>query len=83
MASTYPTSIDTFTNPTSANTLASPDHATQHADINDAVETLEAKVAIGNTVIGTYTAYTPTINVVVGNGTMTTAYCRVNNFVHY
>jgi len=83
MAINYPTSLDTFTNPLSTDLLTSPDHATQHANINDAVEALEAKVAIGNTVIGTYTAYTPTINVVVGNGTMTTAYCRVNNFVHY
>ena len=83
MASTYPTSIDAFTNPLTTDLLTSPSHAEQHANINDAVEALEAKVAIGNTVLGTYTAYTPTINVVVGNGTLTSSYCRVNNFVHY
>ena len=85
MAITYPTSLDTFTNPTSADTLASPDHATQHANINDAVEALEAKVAIGNTVLGTYTAYTPTFpaGVTVGNGTFSSAYATVNDFTHY
>ena len=85
MAITYPTSLDTFTNPLSTDLLTSPDHATQHANINDAVEALEAKVAIGNTVLGTYTAYTPTFpgGFTLGNGTTTAAFCRVNNFVHY
>jgi hypothetical protein len=84
MASTFPTALDTFTNPTGTNLLTSPDHALQHSDINDAVEALEAKVAIGNTVLGVYTAYTPTwANLTVGNGTVTTAYARVNDFVHY
>jgi hypothetical protein len=84
MASTFPTSLDTFTNPTATSLLTSPSHAQQHSDINDAVEALEAKVAIGNTVLGTYTAYTPTfVNVTAGNGTTSGAYCRVNNFVHY
>ena len=84
MAINYPTSLDTFTNPTATSLLTSPSHALQHADINDAVEALQTKVAIGNTVLGTYTAYTPTfLNVTAGNGTTTGAYCRVNNFVHY
>ena len=84
MASTYPTSLDAFTNPTTTNSLTSPSHASQHADINDAVEALETKVAIGNTVLGTYTAYTPTMaNLTLGNGTIASFYCRVNNFVHY
>ena len=84
MAINYPTSLDTFTNPTATSLLTSPSHAQQHSDINDAVEALEAKVAIGNTVIGTYTAYTPTwSNLTVGDGTQVSAYCRVNNFVHY
>lgn len=83
MASTYPTSLDAFTNPTGLSLLTSPDHAQQHSDINDAVEALEAKVAIGATVLGTYTAFVPTINVTLGNGTLSAFYCRVNNFVHY
>lgn len=47
MASSYPTSLDTFTNPTGSDTQDSPDHAGQHADVNDAVESLEAKVGTG------------------------------------
>ena len=84
MASTYPTSLDAFTNPLTTNTLASPSHAQQHSDLNDAVEALEAKVAVGATTLGTYTAYTPTISALtLGDGTLTSSYCRVNNFVHY
>lgn len=84
MASTYPTSLDAFTNPTATSLLTSPSHAQQHSDINDAMEAVQTKLAIGNTVIGTYTAYTPTwTNLTVGNGTQVSAYCRVNNFVHY
>ena len=84
MASTYPTTLDAFTNPTTSSLLTSPSHAQQHSDINDAVEALETKVAIGNTVLGTYTAHTPTfLNVTAGNGTTSGAYCRVNSFVHY
>jgi hypothetical protein len=84
MASTFPTSLDTFTNPTATSLLTSPSHAQQHSDINDAVEALETKVAIGNTVLGTYTAYTPSFagGVTIGNGVGTGAYCRVNDFVH-
>lgn len=83
MASTFPTSLDTFTNPTAASLLTSPSHSLSHSDLNDAVEALETKVAIGNTVLGVYQAYTPTFtNASVGNGTLAAQYCRVNNFVH-
>jgi hypothetical protein len=87
MAITYPTTLDSFTNPTSTNFLDSPSHAQQHSDINDAVEALEAKVAIGNTVLGTYIDHSTSMSfpggVTVGNGTKTAYYCRVNNFVHF
>ena len=48
MASTYPTSLDNFTNPTVSDYLNSTTvpHATQHSDLNDAVENLQAKVGI-------------------------------------
>ena len=83
MAITYPTTLDAFTNPTAASLLTSPSHAQQHSDINDAVEALETKVAIGNTVLGTYTAYTPTYTAfTLGNGTVTAKYCQTNDFVH-
>lgn len=85
MAISYPTSLDSFTNPTNTSLLTSPSHAQQHADINDAVEALEAKVAIGNTVMGKYTNYTPTFpsGLTLGNGVATGGYCRINDFVHY
>ena len=83
MASTFPTSLDTFTNPTATSLLTSPSHSLSHSDLNDAVEALEAKVAIGNTVLGVYQAYTPTFtNLTVGNGTLAAQYCTVNKFVH-
>jgi hypothetical protein len=84
MASTFPTSLDTFTNPTASSLLTSPSHSLSHSDLNDAVEALEAKVAIGNTVLGSYISYTPsfTAGVTIGNGVGTGAYCRVNDFVH-
>jgi hypothetical protein len=84
MAINYPTSLDSFTNPSASSLLTSPSHAQQHADINDAMEAVQTKLAIGNTVIGTYTAYTPTwIGVTVGNGTSNFKYARVNKLVHY
>ena len=84
MAINYPTSLDTFTDPTATSLLTSPSHSGLHTDINSAVEALEYKVGIGNTVLGTFTTYTPTFNnLTVGNGTLTGAYCRVNDFVYY
>ena len=84
MASTFPTSLDTFTNPTATSLLTSPSHSLSHSDLNDAVEALETKVGIGNTVLGSYTAYTTTLtNVTVGNGVISGSYCLVNGFVHY
>lgn len=48
MASNYPTSLDNFTNPSAGASLSSPSHSTQHGDVNDAVEALEAKLGIGS-----------------------------------
>jgi len=85
MATTYPTSIDSFPDPTAGSLLTSPSHSGLHVDINGAVEALETKVGTGNTVLGTYTSYTPTYptGLTVGNATVTSQYARVNNFVHY
>lgn len=47
MPSTFPTSIDAFSNPATTDTLASPSHAGQHADVNDSVEAIERKLGIG------------------------------------
>ena len=47
MSSTYPGTLDAFTNPSGTQFLSSPDHSLQHSDINDAVEAIET--AIGTT----------------------------------
>lgn len=51
MTTNFPTSLDSFTNPISSNTLDSPDHAVQHANINDAVAALEAKVGADSSAV--------------------------------
>ena len=86
MASTYPTALDAFTNPTTSSLLTSPSHAQQHSDINDAMEAVQTKLAIGNTVIGAWIDYTPTwtaafVNPVIGNGSITGRYSLVNKTV--
>jgi hypothetical protein len=46
MPTTFPTTLDDFTNPTPADQLSTPAvlHSTQHANANDAIEALETKV---------------------------------------
>lgn len=46
MATNYPSSLDNLTNPTSTDTLdsATVPHASQHTNINDAVEAIEAEL---------------------------------------
>ena len=51
MASNFPTSLDTLTNPTSSDSLASPSHSAQHANVNDAVEALQAKVGADSSAV--------------------------------
>ena len=53
MAIAFPTSLDNLTNPTAFDQLdsVSVPHATQHADANDAVEALEAKVGVNNSAV--------------------------------
>src|SRR5262245_45543394 len=48
MTTSFPTALDTFTNPTPANDLNTPAvlHSDQHANTNDAIEAIEAKVGI-------------------------------------
>lgn len=47
MPISYPGSLDNFANPAASDTLAAVPHATQHDQINDAVEAIEAKLGIG------------------------------------
>jgi hypothetical protein len=53
MAINYPSSLDDFTNPTADDSLNSDTvpHADQHANLNDAVEALEAKVGVNSSAV--------------------------------
>jgi hypothetical protein len=53
MASNYPTSLDNFTNPNTADPQNNPSHSGQHADANDAIEALQAKVGADSSVVET------------------------------
>jgi len=53
----FPTGLDALTNPTSSDGLNSPDHAGQHADANDAIEALEAKVGVNSSAVVTSLDY--------------------------
>ena len=55
MAINYPTSLDNFTNPSASDAMNSVTvpHATQHSDLNDAVEALEAKVGVNSSAVAT------------------------------
>lgn len=46
MATNFPTSLDTLTNPSPSSNQQTLSHAGQHANANDAIEALEAKVGI-------------------------------------
>ena len=53
MSSTFPTTLDSFTDPTATSKLNSPDHAAQHANKNDALEKIEAKVGVDGSAVTT------------------------------
>jgi len=57
MATDFPTGIDALTNPTATDYLNSPSHAGQHANANDAIEALEAKVGINSSAVTTSLDY--------------------------
>jgi hypothetical protein len=54
MTTNFPgTSLDTLTNPTATDSVATVDHAAQHANANDAIEALEAKVGVNGSAVTT------------------------------
>ena len=55
MTTNFPSSLDDFTNPTAQDSLNSDTvpHADQHANLNDAVEALEAKVGVDGSAVTT------------------------------
>jgi len=57
MATGFPTSLDALTNPLSTDALTSPSHADQHADENDAIEALQAKVGVTSSAVSTSLDY--------------------------
>jgi hypothetical protein len=57
MATNYPSSLDTITNPSGTDSLSSPSHSQQHANANDAIEALEAKVGVNNSTVSTSLDY--------------------------
>jgi len=57
VATNFPTSLDSLTNPTSTDQLTSPSHADQHANANDAIEALQAKVGVNSSAVTTSLDY--------------------------
>lgn len=53
MSTNYPTSLDTLTNPASTDSVNTVSHAGQHANANDAIEALEAKVGADGSAVTT------------------------------
>jgi hypothetical protein len=53
MATNFPTSLDSLTNPSGTDSMSSPSHAGQHADANDAIEALQAKVGADSSAVTT------------------------------
>jgi hypothetical protein len=57
MPTNFPTSLDALTNPVAGDSLSSPSHAGQHANANDAIEALEAKVGVNSSAVTTSLDY--------------------------
>ena len=54
MTTDFPgTGLDDFTNPASTDPLNNPDHATQHANKNDAIEAMQAKIGVDSSAVTT------------------------------
>lgn len=53
MAINFPTSLDSLTNPTSSDKVGVLTHSTQHANLNDIAEALEAKVGVDGSAVTT------------------------------
>lgn len=83
MATNFPSSLDSFTNPSAADALdsVSVPHADQHANINDAMEAVQAKLGTGSGTIGTWTSYTPTLFGFTCSA-VDARYAKINDVVH-
>jgi len=85
MATSFPSSIDSFTNPSASDALdsVSVPHADQHANLNDAMVAVQTRLGAQSGVIGTWTSFTPTwTNLTIGNGITDMFYCVMNDVMH-
>lgn len=71
MATNFPASLDALTNPTAGDALNSPSHASQHANSNDAIEALQAKVGVDGSAVATSIDYKLNNTVATLTGTQT------------
>lgn len=53
MATNFPTSLDTLTNPNPTSDTVTVPHSSQHANANDSIEALEAKVGVNGSAVTT------------------------------
>ena len=98
MASNFPSSLDSFTNPSSSDAMdsVSVPHATQHSDLNDAVEALQAKVGVDSSAVtssldykvaqletsGASVSFTPSWNnLTPGDGSESAFYTQTHDLV--
>ena len=72
MATSYPTSQQSFVNPSATSNLSSPSHSGLHSDLADTLEAVQTKLGLGDHTVGVWQDYTPTFSgITVGNGTLT------------
>jgi len=81
MTTSFPASLDTLTNPTSGDSLNSPSHSGQHADANDAIEALQAKVGVDGSAVATSIDYKLNNTVATLTGTQTLTNKTINNAI--
>lgn len=70
MATNFPVSLDSLGNPSSGDTLNAPSHSTQHANANDAIEVVQAKVGVDNSAVTTSLDYKMRVNNPIGEMTI-------------
>lgn len=92
MASTFPGALDNFTDPLSNSPLNSPSHSAQHADLNDAVEKVEAYMGLVKVIptsvssaggTGATLSSTGTVNVGTSNTSISVVGCFSSLYSSY
>lgn len=81
MTTSYPAALDAFDNPDGADTQQSLSHIAQHANVNDAVEAIEATLGTNP---GIYSDYSPTLTQsgAVAKTTTRARYTTIGDHVH-